>query len=150
MNALYSLWLLLHVIGLALGVGAATVKFILLLRTRTEPDFLPVYLRVHRPITRILIFGLILLTVSGIGWIISPGGYSFTPTLIAKLVLVVAIWVVGPIIDNVLEPRFQAAMPAPGETPSPTFVTARSQLVAVEALATGLFYAITVLGVVLY
>lgn len=147
MSSLNSFWLLLHLVGLALGVGAATVKVGLLLKCKPDGEFAPVYLQVNRPITRILIAGLILLTLSGIGWLIAPGGYAFTPLLITKIVLVVALWIIGPVIDNVLEPKFTRLAPRPGEAPSPEFVEARRQLVFVECGATGLFYVVVLLGV---
>lgn len=150
MKSLYSLWLLIHLVGLALGMGAATVKVALLLRCKSDHGFVPVYLRIARPVTHLIIAGLILLTASGIGWLISPGGYSFGPILVTKLALVVALWVVGPVIDNVLEPKFRNLAPPPGGLPATGFEDALRRLVLVEVLATGMFYAITLLGVALY
>jgi hypothetical protein len=149
MKSLYSLWLLLHVLGLGLALGAATVKLVLLFRCRADGEFVPAFLKVARPVTRLIILGLILLTLSGIGWLITPGGYSFTPLLLTKLVLVLAVWILGPVIDNVVEPKFRQLVPPPGQAPSPAFVGARNRLMAVEAVATGLFYVITLLGVAL-
>lgn len=149
MDSLYLFWLTLHLLGLAVGLGAATVKLLLLFKCKSDDTFVPVYLQVMRPITRLIIIGLILLTVSGIGWLVS-GKYNYTPTLVTKLVLVVAIWVIGPVIDNIVEPRFRKLAPAPGESPSPAFVAARKQLLGVEIVAIALFYAIMLLGVFLY
>ena len=149
MKSMYSIWLLLHLIGLACGMGAATVKLSLLARCRQDGGFVPHYLKVMRPITRFIILGMILLTISGVGWLLS-GGYSFTPMLITKLVLVAALWVIGPVIDNVFEPRFAQSAPQPGETPSQVFLEARDRLLAVEVVATALFYVVTILGVWLY
>lgn len=59
---------LAHLIGLALGVGAATVKLILLLRCRADHALAPAYVKVAKPITRQIVLGIILLTLSGIGW----------------------------------------------------------------------------------
>ena len=147
MKSLYSLWLLLHLVGLAFGLGAATVKTTLLLKCSTAPDFTPVYLRVNRAITRFIILGMILLTVSGIGWLVAPGGYSFTPLLITKLALVLGLWGIGPVIDNVFEPAFTRLAPRAGEPPSSEFLRARRRLVTIECIATGLFYVVTLLGV---
>jgi hypothetical protein len=149
MNSLYSLWLVMHLLGLALGVGAATVKLALLLKCRADVAFVPNYLSVTRPITRLIITGLILLTLSGIGWLVTSR-YSFSPILIIKLALVVVLWVLGPVIDNVIEPKFRKFAPPPGESASPAFVSAKRQLLAMETMATGAFYAITFLGVALY
>jgi hypothetical protein len=113
MDLLTSLLPIAHLIGLALAVGSATVKLALLLKCRTDETFVPVFMKVARPITRFIILGLVLLTLSGIGWLLV--GYPFTPLLVVKLVLVGIVWVLGPIIDNTAEPKFQKlAVSAPG------------------------------------
>ena len=90
-----------HLIGLVLGVGSATVKLVLLYKSKRDPEFVAVFLRIARPVTHMIIAGLILLTLSGIGWLIL--GYGFSAQLIAKIILVVVIWALGPVIDNVIE-----------------------------------------------
>lgn len=127
-----------HLVGLALGVGAATVKLVLLLRCRTDAAFVTVYIQVARPITRHIILGMVLLTLSGIGWLLL--GYPFTSLLIVKLVLVATIWALGPVIDNVVEPRFRKLAPQPGEAVSPAFTRIQRQYLALELFATLLFY----------
>ena len=140
MNTLPSLLSVLHVFGVALGVGAATVKVALLLRCKANPEFVPTYLQVAKPITRQIVTGLIVLTLSGVGWLLF--GYPITPKMVVKLVMVGAMWVLGPIIDGVVEPRFKALAPAPGEEASPEFGQAQSRYMAMEITATGLFYVI--------
>jgi len=139
-------WLTLaHLIGLALAVGSATAKLVLLLRCRTDPGFVPTYLGIVRPVTRLIIVGLALLTLSGIGWLLA--GYRLTPLLVAKLVMVGAVWVLGPIIDNVAEPAFRKLAPSPGVETSPAFLAAQRRYLALEVAATGLFYVIVVMWV---
>jgi len=133
----------LHLVGLALAMGAATIKLSLLLKARAVPSYVPAYLAVARPITRQIIAGIVVLALSGIWSLVL--GYPFTPKLAVKLAMVAAILVLGPVIDNVIEPRFRALAPAAGEPPSPAFVLARRRYLVVEALATLLFYAILVL-----
>ena len=76
-------------------------------------------------------------------------GYSFMPLLIVKVILVGFIWVLGLLIDNFVEPRFEKLAPLPGETASPEFIHIQRQYLALEITATVLFYAITILGVLL-
>lgn len=147
MVSLWTLLLLLHLVGLALALGAASVKTVLLLRCRKDHGFVPTYLAVARPITRLIITGLIALTLSGIGWLVL--GYPFTAVLVAKLILVAVVWVLGPFIDNVVEPRFATLAPPFGELPSPAFVSARKRYVAIEVTATATFYVILFLWVLL-
>lgn len=134
-----------HLIGLALGLGCATAKATLLFRSRTDPSYRPTFLAVARPITRLIILGLVLLTLSGIGWLLL--GYPLTPKLVAKLVLVGAIWVVGPIIDNAVEPEFRESAPGPGEEASAAFRRIELRYLRLEAFATGLFYLIVAIWV---
>lgn len=136
---------LVHLLGLALGLGSATGKLTLLLRCRADPEFVSVFLKVTRILTRQILLGLALLVVSGIGWILM--GYPFTPLLIRKLVLVAAMFVMGPIIDHVVEPRFRKLAPRIGEAPSPEFMRAQTQYLGLEMAATALFYVIVVMWV---
>jgi len=142
-----SILMLVHMVGLALAVGAATVKLVLLLRCRADSARTQAYLELVRPITRLIILGLVLLTLSGIGWLLL--GYPFTPRIMLKLALVAAIWVAGPVIDKVVEPRFKEAAQASAERASPAVVKARRMYLAFEGGATALFYlaiAVWVLG----
>ena len=49
-------------------------------------------------------------------------GYSLTRLLLMKIVLVGAIWVLGPVIDNIVEPRFVRFALVDGESASAAFV----------------------------
>lgn len=132
-----------HLVGLGLGLGSATVKLVLLARCTADPAFVQTYLQVARPITRQIILGMILLTLSGVGWLFL--GYGLTALLAAKLVLVAGIWVLGPVIDNVVEPRFRALAPAPGGPPTPGFLQIQRRYMVWEIVATSLFYIIIVM-----
>ena len=136
-----------HIVGVALGVGSATVKLVLLFKTKADKGFIPVFLKVVKPITWLIISGLVILTLTGIGWLIM--GYTFTPLLIAKITLVAFTWVLGPIIDNVVEPKFVKFAPGPEEQVTQQFVLAHKQYLALELTATILFYISLILGVLL-
>jgi hypothetical protein len=140
-----SILLVAHLIGMALGMGAATAKASLLLRARLDRELLPTYLAVARPITRLILVGIALLTVSGVGWLLL--GYRVTPLLIVKLTMVGAILVLGPLIDRDLEPAFRREAPRPGEGCTPAFVRAEHRYIMAEMAATALFYVIVVIWV---
>lgn len=53
------------------------MKLVLLFQCRADGAFVPTYLAVVRPITRQIILGLVLLLLSGIGFMAI--GHSFTP-----------------------------------------------------------------------
>ena len=140
-----ALLLTVHLIGLALGTGSATTKLLLLLKARADPAFAPTYITVARPITRLILLGIVLLTLSGITWLLL--GYPLTSRLIAKLVLVAGIWLLGPIIDKVVEPKFRLLALSPDSGTVPEFVRVRRQYLIFEITATLLFYAIIVFWV---
>lgn len=147
MISLTSLLFTVHLLGLAFCIGASTVKVILLFRCKADHEYVPVFLKVVRPITRVIIIGLILSTLSGIVWLFT--GYSFTTRMIIKIVLVAVIWILGPIIDNVLEPKVSRLAPAAGESASPEFTAALNRFLAIDTIAGGLFYVILVMWVLI-
>lgn len=142
MNSLSTLLTIVHFIGLGLAVGAASVKVVLLLKCKSDSAMVPVYLKVVRPITKVLITGIILLTLSGIIWLIN--GYPFSTELIIKIVLVALIWILGPIIDNVAEPKFKQLAPTVDQPASPEFAAIMNKYLALEIFATALFYIIII------
>lgn len=92
------------------------MKLVLLLKSKGNPALLQVFVKASKPITRLVVLDLILLTLSGTGWLAL--GYPFSTKLIAKLIVVGAIWVLGPMIDKVVEPKFNRLLPKPGESTS--------------------------------
>jgi hypothetical protein len=144
-SVLPSVLSIVHLIGLALAVGAATVKLLLLLACTRDASFLNVYIQTARIITRPIIAGMILLTLSGIGWLVI--GFPYSPLLGVKVVLVAALWVLGPLIDNIVEPAFTKLAPERGGPSSPAFIRAQRQYVVTEVVATSLFYVIIIIWV---
>lgn len=112
-----------HLIALALGVGAATAKNLLLLKCKKDPAFAPAFLKVQGLVTAQIIVGQALLTLSGIAYAYLLG-YGFTPRVIVKVVLVAMLWVLGPFIDNAIAPAFRKAVPAAGHPVTPDFARA--------------------------
>ena len=139
---------LVHLIAVALAVGAATAKNLLLYRCRKDPSFVPTYLKVEGPITKQIVVGQALLTLTGIVYALLLG-YGFTLRLIVKVVLLAILWVLGPAIDNVVGPRFKKTAPAPGEPVTQEFIQALNRYLFWDVVASGIFYAIIILWVVM-
>jgi len=133
---------IIHVIGLALGVGAATVKLVLLYKSRSNAELIPVFFDVSRIATPLIIAGMIMLTLSGIGWIIL--GYYLTTVLSIKIGLVLTIWILGPYMDNFVEPKFHKLAMSPGMQGSAEFIRVQKQYLTMEVIATLIFYIIIV------
>lgn len=145
MTTPWSILTVFHLLGLALALGAGAVKLALLLECRAESDLTPVFLRVSRTVTRLIVVGMALATLSGVAWVLL--GRPLTPALVVKLGLVAALWVVGPFIDKAVEPRFRRLALAAGPATSPELGRVRSRYLALEVAAVALLGAVTVLGV---
>jgi len=138
MISFYTFIFFVHIIGLVMGVGAATVKLVLLIKSKYDYSVVPFYLKVAKPITQLIITGMVLLTISGIGFIIE--GYPLTTQLIIKLIFVALLWIIGPIIDNAIEPKFIKSAPAIGHHPTQEFIEVHKKYLNLEILATLIFY----------
>jgi hypothetical protein len=143
--SLLSFFTLVHLIGLSIAVGSATLKVILLFKCKSDYSFIPVFLMVAKPATRLIVIGMILLTSSGIGWLIY--GYPIGTELIIKLVLVGSVWILGPVIDNVFEPKFRKLAPSAGQTATAGFANAYYNYITIEIIATALFYAVIIMWI---
>ncbi len=143
MPSFESLLPVVHLFGLALGLGSATAKMRLLLRCKTHQELLPAYIAIVKPITQLIVLGTMLLILSGVTYLLL--GYPLSPLLIVKMVLVALIFLLGITIDNLIQPRFVKLAPVAGASLSPEFVQIRRQYLFAEATATGLFYIIFVM-----
>jgi len=144
MLSLASLLVLGHLLGLALALGAATVKLALVLRARSDLGFVPAFLEARKSVTRFIVLGLALATVTGVSWLLQ--GYGWTPLLVVKVAAVVAMWILGPLIDSVFEPRLERLAPRAGEDATPEFQRAQRNHVAIEVVATVLMYVAFLVG----
>lgn len=133
---------LVHLLGIGLALGSAAVKVSLLVGCRGAPGRARAYVQVAPAVTRLLVTGLALLTLSGMAWLLL--GRPFTPLLAGKVGLVAGVWALGPVIDKVVEPAFVRLVPSGA---GPELARARRRYLALELVATGLLGAIVILGV---
>ena len=95
MDYFYVINNLSHEIGIALGVGGATIAFILSRKAEKEPKSAPVLGKAINLISKFIFIGLLLLVVSGIGLMFTVSWPMNRQLLIAKHVLVVLIFLNG-------------------------------------------------------
>jgi len=56
MPSTYDLLVLLHLIGLSFGLGAATVKMVFVIKSNADREFLPVYFKVTKIVTKFIVY----------------------------------------------------------------------------------------------
>ncbi len=142
---MWQIFRLIHLFGLAFGVGAVTVNLILMMRSRSNKDFAPVFMRASKPIAMLVFLGLILLTLSGIGF--AALGYLEKQLLLAKHILVAVLWVNGLFVMFSLSPKLIKLAPKPGQPLKQEFLSIQRQVQVMGTLGIILWYTITVMGV---
>lgn len=138
---------LAHFLGVGLALGSATTKLMLLLKARADHAFVPTYVAVAKPITRLILIGTALLVLSGILWLLI--GYPLSSLLVVKIILVVMVFVVGGSMDKLIEPKYYELAPKPSDPVLPEFIRIQKLYQVAEAMATGLYYVIVVMWVLL-
>jgi hypothetical protein len=173
-NTSKSVFIFIHIVGLAFGLGGVTVNFALMIKARFDKELASIIPRVSKTIGPLIFLGLVLLTISGIGFV--HLGYPLTRTLVVKLHLVGVLWVEGLLISYLssklgrLAPKSHLAdidreiervkkhvsaglsgsvLEPLGEPPSLKFLSTRRKMQALATVGLFLWYTITVLGVLL-
>ena len=84
---------LVHVIGIALGVGGATIHFLLSLKAEKDPEIRPAMMKISVMISKLIIVAVVLLIASGLGlkyqvrWPIDPTMLAIKHTVVGLLVI---------------------------------------------------------------
>jgi hypothetical protein len=145
-NTSKSLFIFIHIVGLAFGLGGVTVNFALMIKARFDKELASIMSKVSKTIGPLIFLGLVLLTISGIGFV--RLGYPLTRTLIVKLHLVAVLWMEGLLISYI-SLKLGRLAPKLGEPPSLKFLSTRRKMQALAAVGLVLWYTITALGVLL-
>jgi hypothetical protein len=138
---------LIHNLGLAFGVGGATANLALMMKSRSDKEFTPVFMKASEPIAKLTFLGLILLTLSGIGFFVL--GYPEKQLLLLKHILVAVLWVSGLLMMFVYQPRLGRLAPKPGQPPTTEFFSVQKIVQALGMILLILWYAITIMSTLL-
>jgi hypothetical protein len=141
-----TLFIFFHTVGLAFGLGGVTANVMLMIKARFDKELASTIIKILKTIGTLIFLGLVLLTISGIGFM--RLGYPLTRTLAVKHVLVVALWIEGPLIFY-LTSKLAKLSPKQGEPPSPKLISTRRKMQALAAVGLVLWYTTTVLGTLL-
>jgi len=145
-NNLRTLFILIHTVGLAFGLGGVTINVVLTIKARFDKELASTIIKILKTIGPLIFLGLLLLTISGIGFM--RLGYPLTRTLAVKHILVVALWVESPLIFY-LTSKLAKLAPKQGEPPSHKFLSTKMKMQALVAVGVFLWYTTTALGTLL-
>lgn len=96
----------LHLIGFAIGLGAATVTDVLFLKFLEDFEISEFENKVFHYLSQVIWFGLIILVLTGIGLYLSNSEVlNQTPKFLAKMIIVSVIILNGSILNLVVSPR---------------------------------------------
>lgn len=143
---LLQLAMLVHDIGIALGLGGATVSAIISRKADKDPEMAPFASRVMPAISRMIWLAIVLLIVSGIAVTPLITWPLNTTLLTAKHILVVLLVLNGIAITRFMGKTMKLA-PAPSGTPSPEFLKAKRRGGRAGMVGVLLWYIITIVSV---
>lgn len=147
MVSTYSIVSLIHDFGLAFGVGGVTVNLALMMKSRSDREFAPIFMKASEPIARLVFLGLSLLTLSGIGFFVL--GYPEEQMLLVKHILVAVLWVIGSLMMFSYQPKLAKLAPKPGQPPTPEFFSIQKRVQILGMIGIILWYTTTIMGALL-
>lgn len=138
----------LHFVGLAFGLGGATIATIISVKAEKDKEIAGAVMKLMPPISKLIFIGLVLLIISGIAlpfyisWPLNKG------MLIVKHVLVVWIVIFGVLIGTSSR-RIRKLVLAQGarQKPSSQFLKIKKRMKAFSIINLILWYLVTLLSV---
>ncbi len=141
----YDFLQMIHVLGLAWGIGGATINTILIMKAEKDPQIAPVVMGLVPSIVKLIWVAIILLILSGIGLAIEGADWLDTTIMLVKHALVAVLVVIGLVMMFVMMPKMQKLAPK-GGPPSAEFLAAKKTTQALGMLNLVLWYAILVMS----
>lgn len=146
---MFQFFQVLHSIGIAWGLGAATIGFLGMRKGQKDPQFGQAWTKFLPTITNLIWIALILLVVSGVGLLVlHPATVNYSAAMWGiKHVVVYFIIVAGIIITLVIAPKLKRLAPQAGANPSPEFLKARTLMQRLGVINLICWYVVVVLSV---
>lgn len=143
---LLSITQLMHNIGMAWGVGGATILTILMIKSEKMPESAPHIMRVIPAISRLIGIAVILLIVSGIPMMFLIAWPISKTVLMIKHVVVLLLVINGVYMALRIVPGMKKLAPRDGEGPSEEFLKIKVKSKISGMLGLFLWYLILVLS----
>lgn len=139
---------LIHAIGIAWGVGGATINSILMMKAEKNPELAPHIMKVMPSIVKMIWAAIIILIISGI-FIVPLITWPIDKTMLSmKHVVVVLLVLSGLNLNFRVLPKIKKLAPIGGQ-PSPEFLKAKKTLKISGIVGLVLWYAVMVLSVLI-
>ena len=141
---------IIHLIGLCWGVGGATLGLLLMVISERNPEMKPHVSKILPTITRLIMFGIILLGISGVVLQLVIGGNYYSEHWILGLKHVVAavLLIIGILMAAKVGPKMQRLAPK-GGSPSEEFLKTQKLAMIGGITNTILWYVIVILSVIM-
>ena len=135
----------LHFVGLAFGLGGATIATIISIKSEKYKEVALAMNKIIPSISKLIMFGLVLLIISGIALPFFITWPLNSTNLIIKHILVVFIVIFG-ITMGTKSKKIMKLMPKPNEKPSLIFIKTKRQVKTLSIINLILWYAVTLLS----
>ncbi len=124
---MFQFFQILHSLGIAWGLGGATIAYIGMRTGQKDPQFGQAWAKFMPTISKIIWVALISLMVSGVGLLVlHPPSVAYSAAMWGiKHVVVYFIIAAGILITFVLGPKIKRLAPQDGAKPSPEFLKVR-------------------------
>ncbi len=137
----YDVLQFLHMTGMALGAGGATVAMVLSMKAEKDGTLKPALMMVMPLISKVIGAGLIIVVLSGFGFSALAPKVATNPNLPLKIGLTALLVATGLLINFRLMPDMQKLAPKPGSAPSKEFGTAYGRIKIAASTGLVLWYA---------
>ncbi len=144
--AALELWNFVHFVGLAFGVGGATIANIISAKADKDKDIAKAYGKIMPSIVKVIWLGMLLLIISGIALPFYVKWTLNKQMLIIKHILVVWIIIFG-VIMGFSSKRMMVHAPAGKEKPSEKFLRIKKLVKGIGLINLILWYLVTLLSV---
>ena len=135
----------LHFLGLAFGLGGATIASVISVKAEKDKDIGKAYMKIMPSISQLIMIGLGLLIISGIALPFFIEWPLNKQMLIVKHVLVAWIVIIGVII-GFKSKKIANLAPVLKEKLKPEFLKAKKQMKALSIINLILWYAVTLMS----
>lgn len=135
----------IHFLGLAFGLGGATIAAIISSKAEKDKDISKALIKIMPSISKLIMLGLLLLIISGIALPFYIKWPMNQQLLIIKHVLVVWIIIIGVFIGRKFK-KMSRTIPIGKEKPKPEFLKAKKQVKILSIINLILWYGVTIMS----